>query len=329
MIGARTDLGNRMTTQSTSIGISTGLTDIFAAEAQKKSPSLLELAWRRFQRDKLAMGGAVVLIVLTVLAILATPISQYVTRFDPDKVNPLFSMKPVGWQRNLETPVHWLGTDELGRDVLTRLIFGGQVSLFIAFLTVCFTVTIGTVSGALAGFFGGWADTVISRFIDILLSIPGLFLLLLISVVFRPPWWGLAFVLAAVSWMTVARLVRGEFFSIKVRDFVDAARIVGASNGRIIFRHILPNATSPIIVAASLQIGGVILTETALSFLGLGVQPPTPSWGNMLVNANRFIFSENARSLLFFPGLFIFITVLSVNFMGNGLRDALDPRLKD
>ena len=266
---------------------------------------------------------------LTLMAILATPISENLTRFDPNKVNPLFAYKPVGWQRNADVPMNFFGTDDLGRDVLTRIIFGAQVSLFISFLTVCFTVSIGTVSGALAGFFGGWVDTLISRFIDILLSIPGLFLLLLVSIVFRPPWWGLAFVIASVGWMGVARLVRGEFLAIRVRDYVDAARVVGASNARIIFRHILPNATSPVIVAASLQIGGVILTETALSFLGLGVQPPTPSWGNMLTNAQRFIDIESARGLLFIPGLFIFITVLAVNFMGNGLRDALDPRLKD
>lgn len=316
-----------MTTQSTLLQSRLG--KAFAAEAARSSPGLAELAWRRFKRDKLAMSGAIVLVILGLLAIFATPISLYVTRFDPDKVLPLYSLKPVGWQKSAEAPVNWLGTDELGRDVLTRLIFGGQVSLFIAFLTVCTTVTLGTISGALAGYFGGWVDVLIGRFIDILLSIPGLFLLLLISVVFRPPWWGLAFVLASVSWMTVARLVRGEFLAIRAREYVEAARVTGVSNWRIIFRHILPNATSPIIVAASLQIGGVILTETALSFLGLGVQPPTPSWGNMLVNANRFIFSENARSLLFIPGLLIFATVLAVNFMGNGMRDALDPRLKD
>ncbi|MBI3915338.1 MAG: ABC transporter permease [Chloroflexi bacterium] len=318
-----------MATQSTLAAFSDGLTDIFAAEASKKTASLLELAWRRFKRDKLAMAGAGVLVVLTALAILATPISDYLTRYDPNKVNPLFAYKPIGWQRNPEVPINWFGTDDLGRDVLTRIIFGAQVSLFISFLTVCFTVSIGTVSGALAGFFGGWVDTLISRFIDILLSVPGLFLLLLVSIVFRPPWWGLAFVIASVSWMGVARLVRGEFLGIRARDYVDAARVVGAPNMRIIFRHILPNAISPIIVAASLQIGGVILTETALSFLGLGVQPPTPSWGNMLTNAQRFIDIESARGLLFIPGTFIFITVLAVNFMGNGLRDALDPRLKE
>ena len=313
---------------ATTVNLSQGVPDIFAAQAARKSPGLAELAWRRFRRDRLAMAGAVALILLGLIALLATPLSDNVTRYAPEKINPLFSLKPVGYQRTVDTAVNWLGTDDLGRDVLTRLMFGAQVSLFLSLLTVMLTLTIGTVSGALAGFFGGWVDVAISRVIDVLLAVPVFFLLVLITVVFRPPWWGLAIVLASVSWMTVSRLVRGEFLSIKARDFVDAARVVGSSNGRIIFRHILPNAISPIIVAATLQIGGVILAETALSYLGLGVQPPTPSWGNMLSNAQRFLEIENARALIIMPGLMIFITVLAVNLLGNGLRDALDPRLK-
>jgi peptide/nickel transport system permease protein len=313
---------------ATTINISQGVPDIFAAQAARKSPGLAEMAWRRFRRDRLAMAGAVALIILGLIALLATPLSDNVTRYAPEKINPLFSLKPVGYQRTVDTAVNWLGTDDLGRDVLTRLMFGAQVSLFLSLLTVMLTLTIGTVSGALAGFFGGWVDVAISRVIDVLLAVPVFFLLVLITVVFRPPWWGLAIVLASVSWMTVSRLVRGEFLAIKARDYVDAARVVGSSNGRIIFRHILPNATSPIIVAATLQIGGVILAETALSYLGLGVQPPTPSWGNMLSNAQRFLEIENARALIIMPGLMIFITVLAVNLLGNGLRDALDPRLK-
>ena len=313
---------------ATTANISQGVPDIFAAQAARKSPGLAELAWRRFRRDRLAMAGAVALLILSAIALLATPLSDNVTRYTPEKINPLFSLKPVGYQRTADTAVNWLGTDDLGRDVLTRLMFGAQVSLFLSLLTVVLTLTIGTLSGALAGFFGGWLDAAISRVIDVLLAVPVFFLLVLITVVFRPPWWGLAIVLASVSWMTVSRLVRGEFLAIKARDYVDAARVVGSSNGRIIFRHILPNATSPIIVAATLQIGGVILAETALSYLGLGVQPPTPSWGNMLSNAQRFLEIENARALIIMPGLMIFITVLAVNLLGNGLRDALDPRLK-
>jgi len=313
---------------ATTINLSQGVPDIFAAQAARKSPGLAEMAWRRFRRDRLAMAGAVALILLGLIALLATPLSENVTRYAPEKINPLFSLKPVGYQRTVDTAVNWLGTDDLGRDVLTRLMFGAQVSLLLSMLTVVLTLTIGTLSGALAGFFGGWVDAAISRVIDVLLAVPVFFLLVLITVVFRPPWWGLAIVLASVSWMTVSRLVRGEFLSIKARDYVDAARVVGSSNGRIIFRHILPNATSPIIVAATLQIGGVILAETALSYLGLGVQPPTPSWGNMLSNAQRFLEIENARALIIMPGLMIFVTVLAVNLLGNGLRDALDPRLK-
>ena len=313
---------------ATTLNLQQSMPDVFAAQAAVKSPGLAELAWRRFRRDKLAMAGAAVLIFLGLIALLATPLSDYVTRFSPDKVSPLYSLRPAGYQRNADTPVNWLGTDDLGRDVLTRLIFGAQVSLFLSLLTVVLTLTIGTVSGAMAGFFGGWLDALISRVIDILLAIPLFFLLLLIAVVFRPQWWGLAFVLASVSWTTVARLVRGEFLAIKARDYVDAARVVGSSDWRIIFRHILPNATSPLIVAATLQVGGVILTETALSYLGLGVQPPTPSWGNMLSKAQSFLDLENARLLISVPGILIFVTVLAVNLMGNGLRDALDPRLK-
>jgi peptide/nickel transport system permease protein len=317
-----------MTTQSTTIGTATGTADPFAEYANKKSPGLLELAWRRFRRDKLAMAGAAVLILLSLIAIFATPISDNFTQYRLEQIELLGNLKPPGWRRNVERPVHWLGTDELGRDVLTRLMFGAQVSLFISVLTVALTLTIGAVSGALAGFFGGLVDNIISRLIDILLAVPGLFLLLLVSTVFRPPWWALALVIASVGWMGVARLVRGEFLSLKERDFVLAARTIGSSNARIIFGHILPNAISPIIVAATLQIGGVILTETALSFLGLGVQPPIPSWGNMLTAANQYLAQESARTLIFLPGICIFVTVLAVNFMGNGLRDALDPRLK-
>jgi peptide/nickel transport system permease protein len=309
------------------------LPDIFAEQAAKKSPGLLELAWRRFRRDKLAMAAAVVLILLSLMALLATPLADYVTKFDPNRVQPLYALKPIGFQRSPEQPTHWFGTDDLGRDVLTRIMFGAQVSLFLAVLTVFLTLTIGTLLGSMAGYFGGWVDTTISRLIDILLSVPGLFLLLLVSTLFSHKawwqWWMLALVIASVGWMGVARLVRGEFLSLRARDFVLAAHTVGSSNARIIFRHILPNATSPIIVAATLQVGGVILTETALSFLGLGIRPPTPSWGNMLTNAQRFIEMESARSLMFIPGIFIFITVLSFNLMGNGLRDALDPRLKE
>jgi len=294
---------------------------------QQETPGLLEMAWQRFRRDRLAMLGGTILLILVVLAIGAPLLSKYVTHYTPQQIELGATLKPIGYQKSPDLPVHALGTDELGRDVLTRIIYGGRISLYISFMTVVISLTIGTVTGAVAGFYGGAVDSLLMRFVDIVIAIPALFLLILISVVFRPSVTGLAFVIASLSWTGVSRLVRGEFLALKARDFVDAARVVGAGNGRLIFQHILPNATSPIIVAATLALGNVILTETALSFLGMGVQPPTPSWGNMLTNAQQYLY--RAPSLIVIPGFFIFITVWAGNLMGNGLRDALDPRLRE
>ena len=294
---------------------------------ERETPGLMTMAWQRFRRDRLAMLGGATMIILILAAIVAPLLSKYVTHYTPERIELGGILKPPGYQKSPDLPVHVLGTDELGRDVLTRIIYGGRVSLYIAFLTVAIAITLGTIVGAVAGFYGGLVGNLLMRFVDIVYAIPGLFLLILISVVFRPGVTGMAFVLASLSWIGVSRLVRGEFLSLKARDFVDAARVVGAGNARLIFRHILPNATSPIIVAATLQMGGVILTETALSFLGMGVQPPTPSWGNMLTNAQQYLYS--APRLIIIPGVFIFVTVLSGNLMGNGLRDALDPRLRE
>jgi peptide/nickel transport system permease protein len=293
---------------------------------QQGTPGLLQMAWQRFRRDKLAMAGTAALIVLVALALSAPLLARYVIGYTPEQIELSGTLKPPGFRGSEDTYVHWLGTDELGRDVLARAIYGGRVSLYVSFLTVLISLTLGTVVGALAGFYGGWVDNALMRLVDIMLSIPGLFLLILISVVFRPGVTGLAFVIASLSWMGTSRLVRGEFLALKARDFVDAAKVVGARNSRIIFRHILPNATSPIIVSATLALGGVILTEAALSFLALGVQPPTPSWGNMLTNAQQYLY--RAPHLIVIPGFFIFVTVLSGNLMGNGLRDALDPKMR-
>lgn len=292
---------------------------------EQETPGLLDMAWQRFRRDKLAMLGSAVLIILVLVALSAPLLSRYVTKFTPEEIELGSTLKPPGYRKNVEQSSHILGTDELGRDVLTRAIYGGRVSLYVSFLTVFVAVTLGTIVGAIAGYYGGVVDTLLMRFVDIILSIPGLFLLILIATVFRPDETGLALVIASLNWTGTSRLVRGEFLSLKARDFVDAARVVGAKNGRIIFRHILPNSTSPIIVTASLAVGGVILTEAALSFLGMGVQPPTPSWGNMLNNAQQYLY--RAPYLIVIPGFFIFITVLAANMMGNGLRDALDPKL--
>jgi peptide/nickel transport system permease protein len=294
---------------------------------ERETPSLMAMAWQRFRRDKLAMLGGAIMIILILAAVGAPLLSKYVTRYTPQQIELGATLKPIGYQKSPDLPVHALGTDELGRDVLTRIIYGGRVSLYISFLTVLVSLTVGTLFGAVAGFYGGTVDSLLMRFVDIVYAIPSLFLLILIAVVFRPGVTGMAFVLASLSWIGVSRLVRGEFLSLKARDFVDAARVVGAGSARLIFRHILPNATSPMIVAASLAIGNVILVETALSFLGMGVRPPTPSWGNMLTNARQYLY--RAPQLIVIPGVFIFVTVLAANLMGNGLRDALDPRLRE
>lgn len=293
---------------------------------EQKTPGLLLMAWQRFRRDKLAMIGSVVLLFLIVLSLCAPLLSKYLLGFTPAEIELGGILKKPGYQKSADLPTHWLGTDELGRDVLTRAVYGGRVSLYVSFLTVLISLSLGTLIGAISGFYGGTIDNILMRFVDIVLSVPSLFLLLLISTVFKPSVTGLAFVIASLGWMGTSRLVRGEFLSLKARDFVDAARVVGAPNSRIILRHILPNATSPIIVSATLALGNVILTEAALSFLAMGVQPPTPSWGNMLTNAQQYLYS--APHLIVIPGIFIFVTVLSGNLMGNGLRDALDPRMR-
>lgn len=293
---------------------------------EQKTPGLIEMAWQRFRRDKLALIGTAVLLLLIAISLCAPLISRYVLGLTPEAIELGGILKKPGYQKNPNLPTHWLGTDELGRDVLTRIIFGGRVSLYVSFLTVFISLSLGTIIGAVAGFYGGTVDSVLMRLVDIFLSVPGLFLLLLISTVFKPSVTGLAFVIASLGWMGTSRLVRGEFLALKTRDFVDAARVVGTPNRYIILRHILPNATSPIIVSATLALGNVILTEAALSFLALGIQPPTPSWGNMLTNAQQYLYS--APHLIIIPGVFIFVTVLSGNLMGNGLRDALDPRMK-
>jgi len=298
-------------------------------ESPYQSRSVMQMARQRFLRDRLAVCGTVLLLLLVILTLGAPLLSKHVTGFTPEQIELGATLKTPGYlnERLKDARVHLLGTDELGRDVLTRIIYGGRVSLYVSFLTVLVSVSFGTIVGAVAGYFGGAWGGILMRLVDVIMSIPALFLLILIASVFHPGVTGLALVLASLSWTGVSRLVRGEFLTHKNRDYVDAARVIGAGPGRIIFRHILPNATSPLIVAATLSIGNVILTETALSFLGMGVQPPTPSWGNMLTNSQQYLY--RAPFLIIFPGLFILITVLSANLMGNGLRDALDPRMTE
>ncbi len=287
----------------------------------RATPGFYTRAWRRFRRNEVAVVALGVTAAIVVFVLAAGLISEFVTGYDYAR----------GDLRNkLRGPFvedHILGTDANGRDLLTRLAYGGRVSLRVAGLATVAILAIGGSVGSVAGFFGGFIDAVLMRLVDVLLSLPGLAILLLISTIFTPGPNGLALVLAALGWTGIARLVRGEVLSLRERDFVDAARVIGASNGRIIFRHIIPNVIPTIVVWISLAIPGLILTEAALSFLGFGVQIPTPSWGNMLQDATAF-YSRSWWNV-FLPGLAIYITVLAINLVGNGLRDALDPRLND
>jgi len=239
---------------------------------------------------------------------------------DPSAINISESLLSPSW-------THPLGTDDLGRDVLVRMLYGARISLLVGFVAVGISCLIGIVFGALAGYYGGWIDSLIMRFVDIMLCFPTFFLILAVIAFLDPSIWNIMIVIGLTSWMGVARLIRAEFLSLRQRDFVLAAQALGASDARLIFRHILPNAMSPVLVSATLGVAGAILTESALSFLGIGVQPPTPSWGNMLIVGKQTLGS--AWWLSVFPGLAILITVLGYNLLGEGIRDALDPRLKE
>jgi len=219
-----------------------------------------------------------------------------------------------------------MGTDELGRDVLTRIIWGSRVSLLVGFVAVGIATIIGIPLGALAGYYGRAADGLIMRFVDVMLCFPTFFLILAVIAFWEPSIWKIMLVIGLTSWMGVARLVRAEFLSLKERDFIQAARALGGKDVRTIFRHILPNSLAPVLVNATLGIAGAILIESALSFLGIGIQPPDPSWGNMLTAGKDNI--EIAWWLSFFPGFAIFITVMGYNMLGEGIRDAIDPRLR-
>jgi peptide/nickel transport system permease protein len=275
---------------------------------------LLWVIGKRFTRNKLSVIGAVVVFALITISILAPVIAPY----DPTSIDVYNVLSPPD-------KAHLLGTDELGRDLLSRIIWGSRVSLKVGFVAVGIAIMIGIILGSIAGFYGGRVDAILMRFVDIMLAFPTFFLILAVIAILEPNIFTIMAVIGVTGWMDVARLVRAEFLTLKERDFVDAARALGMRNKRLIVRHILPNALSPVFVAATFGVAGAILTESGLSFLGLGVQPPDPSWGNILTAGKDNI--EIAWWLSLYPGLAILITVLSYNLVGEGLRDALDPRL--
>lgn len=293
-------------------------------QAARPPRSFWSDAWRRFRRHRMAVAGAVVFAFL-VLGVIAGPA---VWHGDARKIDFTRSLLPPG-------STHPMGTDDLGRDMLARVMLGGRISLAVGVAAMLIAITLGTLIGAVAGFAGGRVDSLLMRLTDLFLALPVVPLLLLLIFLFRDslrsafgPERGIFILIVTVigglNWMTVARLVRGSFLSLKQKEFVEAARALGVGEATIMFRHILPNALGPIIVAATLGVGSAIITESVLSFLGLGFPPDTPTWGRLLYDGQNFL--DFAPWVVLWPGFLIFLTVLSINYIGDGLRDALDPR---
>jgi peptide/nickel transport system permease protein len=297
--------------------------DLFA-ELPYEARTMGQMAWRAFRRHRPAMVGSAVILIFALAAILA----PYLSPYNPNKTDLDNKLAPPSVK-------HLMGTDELGRDLLTRILYGGRVSLSIGVMAMALAVTFGALIGGLAGFYGGWIDNILMRFVDMMLSFPSLFVLIILALALRDipieslrgtafaSVFSIVLVIAVLSWMDVARLVRASFLQLKEQEFIHAAQSIGASSVRIMARHLLPNAMSPIIVAATFRVATSIITEAGLSYLGFGVQPPTATWGNMLKNAQEQM--TRAPWTAIFPGLMIFIAVIAINFIGDGLRDALDP----
>lgn len=281
----------------------------------RQDATYLQMVWRRFKRHRLAVASLIILCCLYLIAIFAPLLSTQ----DYRAVEPEIRLQAPSSK-------HWFGTDDVGRDIYSRVLHGARISLSVGFVAAGFAVLVGTVVGAVAGYFGGVVDDILMRVTEIFMAFPTFFLLITVVSLLPRSIFNIMVVIGLTSWPGLARMVRAEFLSLREQDFTEAARAIGASDRRIIFRHILPNAMAPIIVSTSLRIGGAILAESGLSFLGLGVQEPFPSWGNILNRGRNFL--RYAPWITMAPGVFIFITVLCFNFIGDGLRDALDPRLK-
>jgi peptide/nickel transport system permease protein len=283
---------------------------------KNQNPRTRASLWRRFRRHRLALAGLIILTSLAVLSIAApvfVPHTPYAIDLQAVEQGP--------------SSDHWVGTDDAGRDVLSRLLHAGRISLTVGVVVVAIALFIGMSLGATAGYFGGWADSVLMRFVDVVLAFPPILIVITIVSILGPSLFNLIFVMGLLSWPPIARLLRAEFLSLRERDFTMAARAVGVPGSRIVLRHLLPNAMAPIIVAATFGVATAILLEAGLSFLGLGVQRPTPSWGNMLAAAQSMTVLDRMPWLWVPPGMMIALAVLAINFLGDGLRDALDPRM--
>ncbi len=277
-----------------------------------RGASPVALVWESLGRHRLAMASLAVVAVMTAACVAAPLLAGY--EFDAIDLSAI--RRPPSWE-------HWMGTDDLGRDLFTRILFGGRISILIGVLSAGIGTALGSFVGAVAGYHGGRADNVLMRLTDVAYSIPTLPLLIVLASYTRAAAFSMALIIGLLSWMATARVVRGEVLSIKQMAYVEAARSLGASDGRIILRHVLPNTVGPIVVSATLAVGNAILVESSLSFLGLGVQPPMPTWGNLLMDAQATMATQ--PWLAIFPGVAILLVVLAVNFIGDGLQDALDP----
>ena len=289
------------------------------------------MIWNQFRRHHLAVAGLCVLLALGLSAIFVPYVSPY-----PPELSTFQERRAAMVNKDMPPSLaHPMGTDPLGRDIMTRLLYGGRISLTIGLLATAVGIMIGAVIGAVAGFYGGWVDNLLMRLTDMFIALPRIFMLIIMSLLMRDldvavfraygGAGGIILILGLLSWTSVARVVRGQFLSLKEKEFVEAARTLGIRNMRIVFRHVLPNTSTPIIVAATLLVGATIISESGLSFLGFGVQPPTPTWGNML-NSSQNEMLNGHWWMAVFPGVMIFLTVISINYIGEGLRDALDPR---
>lgn len=270
---------------------------------------------REFIKNKMALAALLFILAIVIFAILAPLIAKY----DPTATDSRSVLTAPSKE-------HIFGTDRLGRDIFSRIVYGSRISLAIGFIAVGIAALIGIFIGSIAGYYGGLVDAILMRFVDIMLCFPTIFLILAVISLLEPSIFNIMVVIGATSWMGIARLIRAEILTLKERDFIAASKVMGAKDSWIIIRHLIPNAIAPVLVSATLGIGGAILIESALSFLGIGVQPPTPSWGNILMDGRSTL--GVAWWLTIFPGIFILFTVLAYNVLGEALRDYLEPRLK-